>query len=70
VINCQVAKFLSAVIVEAFLERTGENVVDMILFGADKKKVVADALGALRLILGKDLCLTDEDLWAPLWVID
>jgi aspartyl-tRNA synthetase len=42
----------------------------MIFFGADNKKVVADALGALRLKLGKDLNLTDEDKWAPLWVID
>lgn len=32
--------------------------------------MVADALGALRLKLGKDLSLTDEDKWAPLWVID
>ncbi len=42
----------------------------MIFFGADNKKVVADALGALRLKLGKDLSLTDETKWAPLWVID
>ena len=33
---------------------------------ADNKKVVADALGALRLKLGKDLSLTDESKWAPL----
>ncbi|CCJ93051.1 Aspartyl-tRNA synthetase [Cronobacter malonaticus 681] len=32
--------------------------------------MVADALGALRLKLGKDLSLTDEAKWAPLWVID
>lgn len=32
--------------------------------------MVADALGALRLKLGKDLNLTDEEKWAPLWVID
>ena len=32
--------------------------------------MVADALGALRLKLGKDLSLTDESKWAPLWVID
>ncbi len=42
----------------------------MIFFGADNKKVVADAMGALRLKLGKDLNLTDESKWAPLWVID
>jgi aspartyl-tRNA synthetase len=69
-INSPVAKFLNADIVEAILERTGAQDGDMIFFGADNKKVVADALGALRLKLGKDLSLTDEDKWAPLWVID
>ena len=69
-INSPVAKFLNAEIVEAILERTGAQDGDMIFFGADNKKVVADALGALRLKLGKDLNLTDETKWAPLWVID
>ncbi|WP_437888892.1 aspartate--tRNA ligase [Phytobacter sp. V91] len=69
-INSPVAKFLNAEIVEAILERTGAQDGDMIFFGADNKKVVADALGALRLKLGKDLSLTDENVWAPLWVID
>ena len=35
-----------------------------------KGPVQSDALGALRLKLGKDLNLTDESKWAPLWVID
>ncbi|MGC6744736.1 hypothetical protein ACP0HM_08385 [Escherichia coli] len=34
------------------------------------RKIVADAMGALRLKVGKDLGLTDESKWAPLWVID
>jgi aspartyl-tRNA synthetase len=69
-ITSPVAKFLNADIVEAILERTGAQDGDMIFFGADNKKVVADAMGALRLKLGKDLSLTDETKWAPLWVID
>ncbi|KNC94317.1 aspartate--tRNA ligase [Trabulsiella odontotermitis] len=69
-INSPVAKFLNAEIVETILARTGAQDGDMIFFGADNKKVVADALGALRLKLGKDLGLTDESKWAPLWVID
>ncbi|MEG5987418.1 aspartate--tRNA ligase [Enterobacter hormaechei] len=69
-ITSPVAKFLNADIVEAILERTGAQDGDMIFFGADNKKVVADAMGALRLKLGKDLNLTDESKWAPLWVID
>ena len=69
-ITSPVAKFLNAEIVEAILERTGAQDGDMIFFGADNKKIVADAMGALRLKLGKDLSLTDESKWAPLWVID
>ncbi|MDN8598927.1 aspartate--tRNA ligase [Citrobacter sp. S2-9] len=69
-INSPVAKFLNAEIVEAILDRTAAQDGDMIFFGADNKKVVADSMGALRLKLGKDLSLTDETKWAPLWVID
>ncbi len=69
-ITSPVAKFLNAEIVEAILARTGAQDGDMIFFGADNKKVVADAMGALRLKLGKDLNITDEAKWAPLWVID
>ena len=69
-INSPVAKFLNAEIVDAILERTGAQDGDMIFFGSDNKKVVADAMGALRLKLGKDLNITDEAKWAPLWVID
>lgn len=69
-ITSPVAKFLDASIVEAILARTNAADGDMIFFGADHKKVVADALGALRLKVGKDLQLTDESKWAPLWVID
>ncbi|MED2972381.1 aspartate--tRNA ligase [Fictibacillus sp. B-59209] len=43
---------------------------DLFLFVADSKKVVADALGALRLKLGKDLDLIDESVLNFLWVVD
>ena len=69
-ITSPVAKFLSAEIVEAILARTGAADGDMIFFGADSAKVVTDALGALRLKLGRDLGITDEAAWAPLWVVD
>lgn len=65
-----VAKFLSAEIVESILARTAAADGDMIFFSADSAKVVADALGALRLKLGRDLKITDEAAWKPLWVID
>ena len=43
---------------------------DLLLFVADKKSVVADALGALRLKLGKELGLIDQSLFNFLWVTD
>jgi aspartyl-tRNA synthetase len=69
-VQSPVAKFLSADIVEGILARTHAESGDIILFGADKIKVVTEALGALRLKLGKDLAITNEHSWAPLWVVD
>ena len=69
-VQSPVAKFLSAEIIESLLERTNAQSGDIILFGADNANVVTNALGALRLKIGKDLGLTDESAWAPLWVID
>ena len=69
-VQSPVAKFLTADIVEGILSRTGAQDGDLIFFGADRAKVVADALGALRLKVGRDLQITDEKAWAPLWVVD
>ncbi|QHM75227.1 Aspartate--tRNA ligase [Mixta theicola] len=69
-IQSPVAKFLTAEIVEAILTRTGAQDGDMVYFGADKASVVADAMGALRLKLGRDLNITDDKAWRPLWVVD
>ncbi|WP_158784827.1 aspartate--tRNA ligase [Pantoea sp. BAV 3049] len=69
-ITSPVAKFLTAEIVEAILTRTGATDGDSIFFGADSAKVVADALGALRLKIGRDLNITKAEAWAPLWVVD
>lgn len=69
-ITSPVAKFLDDAIVNAILARTQATDGDMIFFGADSAKVVADALGALRLKLGRDLSITDMAAWAPLWVVD
>ncbi|MDQ0161234.1 aspartate--tRNA ligase [Bacillus alveayuensis] len=43
---------------------------DLLLFVADQKDVVADSLGALRLKLGKELGLIDENKYNFLWIID
>lgn len=64
------AKFLSEPILAAILARTNAKNGDILLFVADKIKIVTDALGALRLKLGRDLALSKLDSWAPLWVVD
>ncbi|NYG33254.1 aspartate--tRNA ligase [Sphaerotilus montanus] len=56
------------------LARTGAQDGDLLFFGADKAKVVNDAIGALRLKIGhSDFAKKSglfEDRWAPLWVVD
>lgn len=69
-VQSPIAKFLNAEVLEGILSRTGAQSGDIVLFGADSWKVVTDALGALRIKLGRDFGLTDLQGWAPLWVID
>jgi aspartyl-tRNA synthetase len=64
-----ILKFLPDAAIAGILERTRAETGDLIFFGADKAKVVNDALGALRLQLGRDLGLVEEG-WRPLWVVD
>lgn len=69
-VQSPIAKFLSADVLEAVLARTDAQTGDILFFGADSFKIVTDAMGALRLKLGRDLALTRLDSWAPLWVVD
>ncbi len=64
-----ILKFLPDDAVSGILERTGAKSGDLIFFGADKTRVVNDALGALRVKLGEDRGLV-ADGWKPLWVVD
>ena len=64
-----IVKFLSDDAIKGILERTGAQDGDLIFFGADKARVVADSLGALRLKLGHDRGLVKGE-WAPLWVVE
>ncbi len=64
-----ILKFLPDEVVSAILERTGAQTGDLVFFGADKARVVNEALGALRIRLGHDRGLLQGD-WAPLWVVD
>ena len=69
-----IVKNLHDAAIAAILERSGAQSGDILFFGADKAKVVNDAIGALRLKIGHgDLARRTglfEDRWAPLWVVD
>ena len=69
-----IVKNLHDAAIAAILERTAAQDGDILFFGADKAKVVNDAIGALRLKVGhSDFAKQTglfEDRWAPLWVVD
>ncbi len=64
-----IVKFLGAEVSLQLMERVGANDGDIVFFGADKGKIVSEALGALRCKIGEDLNLYQSE-WAPLWVVD
>ncbi len=64
-----ILKFLPDEVVSAIMERTGAQSGDLVFFGADKTRIVNEALGALRVKLGHDRGLLQGE-WAPLWVVD
>ncbi len=64
-----VVKFLPEPVLREILARTGARNGDLVFFGADREKVVNDALGALRAKVGHDRGLAEKG-WKPLWVVD
>ncbi len=64
-----ILKFLGDDVTAKVIEITGAQTGDIIFFGADKTKIVNEALGNLREQLAKDLDLFDKK-WAPIWVVD
>ncbi len=64
-----IVKNLSDAALKAVIERTGATDGDLIFFGADKAKVVNEALGALRARIGHERGFA-EGAWKPLWVVD
>lgn len=62
-----ILKFLPEPVVLEVLSRVAAEDGDVVFFGADRAAVVADAMGALRNELGRDLALVREG-WAPCWV--
>lgn len=65
-----IAKFLNEEETSALREAMNAEAGDLLFFGADKKQVVFDALGALRLKFGKELGLIDQSKYNFLWVVD
>jgi len=64
-----IVKFLPAGVLASILERTVAKNGDLIFFGADKSKIVNDAMGALRQKIGQERGFASDE-WAPLWVVD
>ncbi|GAA0779502.1 aspartate--tRNA ligase [Castellaniella ginsengisoli] len=69
-----IVKNIHADALRALIERTGAQNGDLIFFGADRAKVVADAIGALRVKIGQSEFGRANGLfepgWKPLWVVD
>jgi|TARA_R110001606_G_scaffold12388_1_gene54236 aspartyl-tRNA synthetase len=69
-VQSPIAKFLNEEVINELLARTNAQTGDIILFGADKRNTVNEAMGALRIKIGLDLEITNLNSWAPLWVVD
>jgi aspartyl-tRNA synthetase len=65
-----IVKNLHEAALKKIIERTGAQNGDIIFFGADKEKIVNDALGALRARIGHDKNYVNGAAWSPLWVVD
>lgn len=64
-----IVKFLGEDVALAIMKRLGAENGDIVFFGADKEKIVNEAIGALRCKVGEDLDLYTCK-WAPMWVVD
>lgn len=64
-----ILKFMPAEVITALMQSVDAATGDIIFFGADKAKIVNEAIGALRVKVAEDLGQVNPG-WAPLWVID
>ena len=64
-----IVKFLSPAILGEIIKRTDAKAGDVIFFGADRRKIVNDALGALRMKIGHEKGYAEKG-WRPVWVLD
>ncbi len=65
-----ISKFFKEEVQQSIIADLNINNNEIIFIVGDKSKIVYNALGALRLKLGKNESLIDESSWAPLWVVD
>jgi aspartyl-tRNA synthetase len=65
-----IVKNIHEAALKTIMERTGAQNGDIIFFGADKTKVVNDALGALRGKIGHEKGFLNGKAWEPIWVVD
>jgi aspartyl-tRNA synthetase len=65
-----IVKNLNEAALKTIIQRTRAANGDIIFFGADKAKIVNDALGALRVKIGHEKGYTNGKAWEPLWVVD
>jgi aspartyl-tRNA synthetase len=65
-----IVKNIHVTALQAIIDRTCAQNGDIVFFGADKAKIVNEALGALRTKVGHEKGHVDGRAWAPLWVVD
>ena len=68
--KCPFAKFLSEEALAALIDAVGAKQGDLVVFAADKFKVVCDVLGALRLKFAEELNLLDKSQYRFVWVTE
>jgi aspartyl-tRNA synthetase len=69
-VRSSVLKFLSETEIQAIMERVGASAGDLVLIVADRPAVVADALGQMRIEMGRRLALVDDNVIAFAWITD
>jgi len=65
-----IVKNIHEVALKQIIEKTSAENGDLVFFGADKRKIVHEALGALREKIGHEKNFLIKDMWTPLWVVD
>ena len=65
-----IVKNIHTEVLKAIIEKTSAENGDIIFFGADKKNIVNEALGALREKIGHDKNHLSQEKWTPLWIVD